>query len=68
MWIKFDIAVNLSNNPEDSGSPKVAVSQEDVYVVWDDRTGSVLDRDVFFIRRYEWGNNKRIYNNNHTRC
>jgi hypothetical protein len=48
--VKFDSALNLSNNPGDSRSVEIAVSQDDVYIVWDDRTGSVLGRDVFFIR------------------
>ena len=48
--ITFDAAINLSNNPGDSRSAKIAASQDDVYVVWDDRTGKILGRDIFFIR------------------
>ena len=48
--ITFDAALNLSNNPGDSRSAKIAASQDDVYVVWDDRTGKILGRDIFFIR------------------
>jgi hypothetical protein len=45
--ITFDAALNLRNNPGDSRSAKIAASQDDVYVVWDDRTGKILGRDIF---------------------
>ena len=53
--INFDATMNLSNNPGDSRSSKIVVSQDNVYVVWDDRTGNVLGRDIFFIRSANGG-------------
>lgn len=48
--ITFDTTTNLSNNPGDSRTSEIVVSQDNVYVVWDDLTGNILGRDVFFIR------------------
>jgi ethanolamine utilization microcompartment shell protein EutL len=53
--ITFDAALNLSNNPGDSRSAKIGASQDNVYIVWDDRTGKILGRDVFFIRSTNGG-------------
>jgi ethanolamine utilization microcompartment shell protein EutL len=53
--INFDATMNLSNNPGDSRGVEIAASQDNVYVVWDDRTGNVVGRDVFFIRSTNGG-------------
>jgi hypothetical protein len=53
--ITFDAALNLSNSLGDSRTAKIAASQDDVYIVWDDQTGSVLSGGVFFIRSTSGG-------------
>ena len=53
----FGPVINLSNNTGDSFNPQVAVSGENVYVVWqDDSLTSSGNYDIFFTRSIDAGN------------
>lgn len=49
------LGINLSNNPGDSGSPVVAVSGNNVYVVWFD--GTPWNNEIFYRRSTDDGMN-----------
>jgi hypothetical protein len=44
----FDESINLSNNKPNSTNPEVAVSGDNVYVVWADSNGTKGNADIFF--------------------
>jgi hypothetical protein len=53
--ISFGSTKNLSNNTDDSTNPKVQVSGNIVYVVWEDK--STGNGDILFKRSTDCGNN-----------
>ena len=54
----FSIPLNLSNNTGTSLSPQIALSGNNVYVVWTDDTPG--QNDIFFSNNTDGGNNFSI--------
>jgi hypothetical protein len=51
----FASAENLSNSPGESADPRIAVSESNVYVVWEDTTSETGNSDVKFVRSADSG-------------
>ena len=51
----FSNTINLSMNAGDSDSPQIAVSGNNVYVVWSDETTTTGNGDIFFARSTDGG-------------
>jgi hypothetical protein len=51
----FSGIVNLSNTPGSSVSPSIAISGNNVYVAWDDNTGTGEDSEIYYRRSTDGG-------------
>ena len=52
----FGDPINLSNNPSDSTDPRIAVSGDNVYIVWEDENEN-SDEEIFFVASDNNGQN-----------
>ncbi|HEU4821899.1 MAG TPA: sialidase family protein [Nitrososphaeraceae archaeon] len=64
----FASAENLSNSPGQSSNPRIAVSENNVYVVWEDTASETGNGEVKFVRSADSGatftSAKNLSNNN----
>jgi hypothetical protein len=64
----FASAKNLSNSPGQSSNPRIAVSENNVHVVWEDTTSETGNGEVKFVRSADSGatftSAKNLSNNN----
>jgi hypothetical protein len=64
----FASAENLSNSPGESSDPRIAVSDSNVYVVWEDTTSETGNGEIKFVRSSDSGatftSAKNLSNNN----
>jgi hypothetical protein len=64
----FASAENLSNSPGESTDPRIAVSEDYVYVVWEDATSDPENSDIEFVRSADSGTTftgaRNLSNNN----